>query len=40
VHGTFTYTVSPPKSTYYKLVTEPTATWRSDSSVSKKVGVL
>lgn len=40
VHGTFTYTVSPPKSTYYKLVTKSTTTWASDTSVSKKVGVL
>ncbi|MCI0347585.1 MAG: hypothetical protein L0221_19460, partial [Chloroflexi bacterium] len=39
-HGTFAYTVSPPKSTYYKLVTNSTATWASDTSASKKVTVI
>lgn len=40
VNGTFTYTVSPPKSTYYRVITEKNATWASDKSKSKKVGVV
>lgn len=40
VSGAITYTVSPPKSTYYKVVTSATATWAKDWSSKKKLGVI
>lgn len=38
--GTFGYAVSPPKSTYYRIVTEASTTWASDKSTGKKIGVI
>jgi 5-hydroxyisourate hydrolase-like protein (transthyretin family) len=37
--GTFTYKVSPPKSTYYRLKSSSTATWAYDRSPSKKITI-
>lgn len=40
VNGMFGYSVSPPSSTYYRIVTDDSATWASDKSASKKIGVV
>ncbi|MEX2557135.1 MAG: hypothetical protein WEB06_16090 [Actinomycetota bacterium] len=37
--GTFTYKVSPPKSTYYRLGSFSTPTWASDKSPKRKITI-